>query len=162
MWTLRFRILVVKAAKFVRIDGWRLRYPVGTSSSSIENPAKSHTHMDGRDCNYAATTETGNPRDIRKIAVRARQCMFFNPELLENWSEREDLNLRPLVPQTSALTRLRYAPTVRAYRRCIMVWQRARHANFRPEAVIGQRRQSGLTERCDRPAAIQEFGQGGL
>ena len=27
------------------------------------------------------------------------------------WSEREDLNLRPLVPQTSALTGLRYAPT---------------------------------------------------
>jgi hypothetical protein len=29
------------------------------------------------------------------------------------WSEREDLNLRPLVPQTSALTGLRYAPTWR-------------------------------------------------
>ena len=28
------------------------------------------------------------------------------------WSEREDLNLRPLVPQTSALTRLRYAPNI--------------------------------------------------
>ena len=27
-----------------------------------------------------------------------------------NWSEREDLNLRPPVPQTGALTRLRYAP----------------------------------------------------
>ena len=27
-----------------------------------------------------------------------------------NWSEREDLNLRPLVSQTSALTGLRYAP----------------------------------------------------
>ena len=26
------------------------------------------------------------------------------------WSEREDLNLRPPVPQTGALTRLRYAP----------------------------------------------------
>ena len=29
------------------------------------------------------------------------------------WSEREDSNLRPLVPQTSALTGLRYAPTRR-------------------------------------------------
>ncbi len=28
------------------------------------------------------------------------------------WSEREDLNLRPLVPQTSALTGLRYAPNL--------------------------------------------------
>ena len=27
-----------------------------------------------------------------------------------NWSEREDLNLRPLVSQTSALTGLRHAP----------------------------------------------------
>lgn len=30
--------------------------------------------------------------------------------LFGKWSEREDLNLRPLVPQTSALTGLRYAP----------------------------------------------------
>jgi hypothetical protein len=29
---------------------------------------------------------------------------------LNFWSEREDLNLRPLVSQTSALTGLRYAP----------------------------------------------------
>src|SRR6476659_9178496 len=29
-----------------------------------------------------------------------------------NWSEREDLNLRPLVSQTSALTGLRHAPNV--------------------------------------------------
>ena len=28
------------------------------------------------------------------------------------WSEREDLNLRPLVSQTSALTGLRHAPNV--------------------------------------------------
>lgn len=31
-----------------------------------------------------------------------------NPE----WSERGDLNSRPPVPQTGALTRLRYAPTI--------------------------------------------------
>ena len=29
---------------------------------------------------------------------------------LKEWSEREDLNLRPPVPQTGALTGLRYAP----------------------------------------------------
>ena len=29
------------------------------------------------------------------------------------WSERRDLNSRPLVPQTSALTGLRYAPTLK-------------------------------------------------
>ncbi len=29
-----------------------------------------------------------------------------------NWSERGDLNSRPPVPQTGALTRLRYAPNL--------------------------------------------------
>lgn len=32
------------------------------------------------------------------------------PKCWVNWSEREDLNLRPLVSQTSALTGLRHAP----------------------------------------------------
>lgn len=36
----------------------------------------------------------------------------LNIACFEKWSEREDLNLRPLVPQTSALTGLRYAPTL--------------------------------------------------
>ncbi len=31
--------------------------------------------------------------------------------VFERWSERQDLNLRPLVPQTSALTGLRHAPS---------------------------------------------------
>ena len=31
-------------------------------------------------------------------------------QTLKEWSEREDLNLRPPVPQTGALTGLRYAP----------------------------------------------------
>ena len=31
----------------------------------------------------------------------------------ESWSERRDLNSRPPVPQTGALTELRYAPTLR-------------------------------------------------
>ena len=43
-------------------------------------------------------------REMNKARLRG----FF-------WSEREDLNLRPLVSQTSALTGLRHAPTV--YRR---------------------------------------------
>ena len=33
--------------------------------------------------------------------------------VLVNWSERGDLNSRPPVPQTGALTELRYAPTLR-------------------------------------------------
>ncbi len=36
--------------------------------------------------------------------------------LLDSWSERRDLNSRPLVPQTSALTGLRYAPNGSDYR----------------------------------------------
>src|SRR6476646_2749404 len=37
---------------------------------------------------------------------------FVLGETLENWSERRDLNSRPPVPQTGALTELRYAPTL--------------------------------------------------
>jgi hypothetical protein len=40
---------------------------------------------------------------------RGRHC-FNRLKLLAIWSEREDLNLRPLVSQTSALTGLRHAP----------------------------------------------------
>lgn len=35
---------------------------------------------------------------------------MFGQKQKEKWSEREDLNLRPLVSQTSALTGLRHAP----------------------------------------------------
>ena len=34
------------------------------------------------------------------------------PNSLKRWSERGDLNSRPPVPQTGALTELRYAPTL--------------------------------------------------
>ena len=40
----------------------------------------------------------------------------FQKYLIFKWSERRDLNPRPLVPQTSALTGLRHAPTGRAYK----------------------------------------------
>ncbi len=36
---------------------------------------------------------------------------FIIRKYRENWSGRRDLNSRPLVPETSALARLRYAPT---------------------------------------------------
>ena len=38
---------------------------------------------------------------------RSRSYIWFRGV---SWSEREDLNLRPLVSQTSALTGLRHAP----------------------------------------------------
>jgi hypothetical protein len=53
-------------------------------------------------------------------AMRALWHAIFQPLLAEHrgqWSERRDLNPRPLVPQTSALTGLRYAPTIAPYRR---------------------------------------------
>lgn len=59
------------------------------------------------------------------------------------WSERRDLNPRPLVPQTSALTGLRYAPTPkgRCFSRCFVGGMQARSAGSRPR--------QGL-ERCRR------------
>ena len=42
--------------------------------------------------------------DSKVLAARREQA--------ENWSERGDLNSRPPVPQTGALTELRYAPTL--------------------------------------------------
>lgn len=50
-------------------------------------------------------------RQNAKSAVRRFRASIFFSGI--EWSEREDLNLRPLVPQTSALTGLRYAPTWR-------------------------------------------------
>ncbi len=40
----------------------------------------------------------------------------------ESWSERRDSNPRPLVPQTSALTGLRYAPSLAGKSSCSPVW----------------------------------------
>src|SRR5580700_79339 len=47
-----------------------------------------------------------------------RACLSRLTDILcQQWSERRDLNSGPLVPQTSALTRLRHAPPRRVYRR---------------------------------------------
>ena len=44
------------------------------------------------------------------------------------WSERRDLNSGPPVPQTGALTGLRYAPTILADYRARIVWPQHAHA----------------------------------
>src|SRR4029453_12046672 len=51
--------------------------------------------------------------DLKREPVRPRKTARLNLTINQKlkWSEREDSNLRPLVPQTSALTGLRYAPT---------------------------------------------------
>ena len=45
----------------------------------------------------------------KKSRNRSSEIAWFN------WSERQDLNLRPLPPQGSALAKLSYAPTNKSY-----------------------------------------------
>ena len=49
----------------------------------------------------------GRLRRSRELSVHVQR----RSSTILKWSERRDLNSRPLVPQTSALTGLRYAPT---------------------------------------------------
>src|SRR5262249_23542698 len=51
------------------------------------------------------------PTAARMIAFLLRD--IFSCQQLQNWSGRVDSNHRPLDPQSSALTRLRYAPNRR-------------------------------------------------
>ena len=48
-------------------------------------------------------------RDITVVAEATKKTYVIQ---WEKWSERGDLNSRPPVPQTGALTGLRYAPTI--------------------------------------------------
>src|SRR5215471_2222399 len=49
------------------------------------------------------------PRTAEAVELVACSCRICAPE---SWSERRDLNSGPPVPQTGALTGLRYAPPV--------------------------------------------------
>lgn len=55
-------------------------------------------------------TGRANPAGTAGSALRPRHIGSATGFEVRTWSEREDLNLRPLVSQTSALTGLRYAP----------------------------------------------------
>ena len=48
---------------------------------------------------------------IKFIQIKAGRAIGFKNENGNIWSEWRDLNPRPLVPQTSALTGLRHTPT---------------------------------------------------
>jgi hypothetical protein len=61
------------------------------------------------------------------------------------WSERRDLNSGPPVPQTGALTGLRYAPPMR--RRCTLARHRAQDQEADQEAAKSRRSGSGWPER---------------
>src|ERR1700680_4208361 len=75
------------------------------------------------------------------------------------WSEREDLNLRPLVSQTSALTGLRHAPTVQ---RRSLIRKNSRRAQGSKSANVNMRdiksrlrsRESGIPGRVREAAFL--------
>ncbi len=78
--------------------------------------------------------------------------------LLKKWSEREDLNLRPLVSQTSALTGLRHAPNVVPLAR-IGAMRKARSHHFGASASsAGRPRGPGTTARLAKCAPTRPSG----
>ncbi len=59
----------------------------------------------------AIWTDPGSPQACSFLANEAMQATIIRSITFRvHWSERGDLNSRPPVPQTGALTRLRYAP----------------------------------------------------
>lgn len=91
--------------------GRRARLQRANTSMSRTVPARwslqgAKAGRDASPCPAHAGVPATDVRTPRASGLRAR---YFKD--LRKWSEREDLNLRPLVPQTSALTGLRYAPT---------------------------------------------------
>ena len=49
------------------------------------------------------------------IVKKRKELWDESQNSLKYWSERRDLNARPLPPQGSALAKLSYAPTNRSY-----------------------------------------------
>ncbi len=102
------------------------------------------------------TTTTGRVHAPQAGAKAPRQPTPTDD--LKNWSEREDLNLRPLVSQTSALTGLRHAPNVVPLAR-IAALRKASQAIFAPNHFraksFGVSAQSPGTDRKDDEKAPQ-------
>lgn len=75
------------------------------------------------------------------------------------WSERRDLNPRPLVPQTSALTGLRYAPTPkgRCFSRCFVGGMQARSAGSRPRQGLERCRRERKGPESTAPPRFLQF-----
>ena len=87
----------------------------------------------------------GNPRMNHR-----NQLIYWR-----NWSEREDLNLRPLVPQTSALTGLRYAPNRAKRLRCCSLVQAVAQEGQACECPSGLRPNSAV--QAARVARREDF-----
>ena len=61
---------------------------------------------------HATATEAAQAVILRRRLQVGCNSWFVAAVTLKKWSERGDLNSRPPVPQTGALTELRYAPTL--------------------------------------------------
>ena len=90
----------------VDVDGRR----VGVAVAGIIAP-QGNTAC-GREAIEATQMLVANGIDVRRLRSALRE-----------WSERRDSNPRPPVPQTGALTGLRYAPNGADYREAVMVVQ---------------------------------------
>lgn len=85
--------------------------PVDLLKNDLDRPTLDFERGSGLFRDFALPTEHFVSRPFQ-FAIRAKwsdaaEAVDF---VGVNWSEREDLNLRPLVSQTSALTGLRHAP----------------------------------------------------
>jgi hypothetical protein len=86
-------------------------------------------------------------------AAGAGSTPTVNPPMSwKKWSEREDLNLRPLVSQTSALTGLRHAPNVVPLAR-IAALRKARSQHFGVRAHSPGTAGKAREKRPSRPSA---------
>ncbi len=107
------RVTMEETGKWMlSLRGWRMWFPNSPASLRV-------TWRTPRPADPARRRTEGRPRlhwrdgasrsQKRRGAPKGAPSFFKTLEL--EWSERRDLNPRPLVPQTSALTGLRYAPT---------------------------------------------------
>ena len=99
-----------------------LRFPSETSLHSGGPGSASETRMPNGATSYRSrsrkhSTRSDHPRRARARALGLRfDCRAITSRRGQKWSGRPDSNRRPLDPQSSALTRLRYAPTASAVR----------------------------------------------
>ena len=68
-----------------------------------------------------SATSSNSFRQVEKKGPLPKKGPLIFGGFWTKWSGREDLNLRPLAPQASALTRLRHVPT--NIQTTIEVWQ---------------------------------------
>src|ERR1700731_3465053 len=101
--------------------GVRVRIPSGAPERIRTAAFQLKTHPDKcartfpseRHCEATVENRCALPPLLpRRLCPKSEACSdkFYSLISLAYWSERRDLNSRPPVPQTGALTRLRHAP----------------------------------------------------